>query len=412
MHKVLYPDYMLKFKCIGSDCEDTCCKHWSIHIDRETYLTYSRLEDRELSKQLLKNMEVKEASQRTYEQYAVLKLDETTGMCKFLENGLCTVHLKLGESYLSNVCAAYPRHSNQVDDTFETSAFLSCPEAVRLALLNPEGISFTYVETEQPHLISARLTTKVPDSIPYAKYFWDIRTFSIEILQNREFSLPHRLMLLAVLADSLDEAFAAGKGRQIPQIIQSFRDQLTGGEITRIDTFPTNAHFQFKFLNGLLLMLVSVKASNNDKYKECLDQYIEGIQKAGDDLTEEQLVRYYDECRRKYYDPFMAEHHYIFENYLVNYLFSSAFPFDQEPKMFVKVYYVGIMYALLRMQLIGMAASRNEVTTDMVVQLIYSFTRNFEHNQNFRKVLLKQCEIENTQTLGHLSLLVMESEET
>lgn len=80
--------------------------------------------------------------------------------------------------------------------------------------------------------------------------------------------------------------------------------------------------------------------------------------------------------------------------------------------MFVKVYYVGIMYALLRMQLIGMAASRNEVTTDMVVQLIYSFTRNFEHNQNFRKVLLKQCEIENTQTLGHLSLLVMESEET
>ena len=410
--KVLYPDYMLKFKCIGSDCEDTCCQKWTIHIDRETYMQYSRLEDREFSEKLLQNLEVNEASKRTFDQYAVMKLDETTGMCKFLENGLCSIHLRLGESYLSNVCATYPRRSNWIDDTFETSAYLSCPEAARLALLNPEGMSFTYVETDKPVMTSVRLTTKMPDSYPYANYFWEIRTLAIEIIQNRSYSLSHRLMQLAALADALDEAFAAGKARQVPHIVQAFRDQLAGGgEITRIDTFPTHSHYQFKFLNGLLLVLVAAKAGNNDTYKECLDQYIEGIQKAGD-LTEAQLIRYYDDSRRKFYDPFMAEHQYIFENYVVNYLYGTAFPYDVEPKVFRKVFYIGIMYALLRMQLIGMAAYHGKVTSDMAVQLIYSFARNFEHNENFRKVLLQQCETENAMTLGHLSLLVMESDVT
>lgn len=413
MPKALYPDYMFKFRCIGDQCEDTCCKQWTIQVDRETYLKYNRLEDRELSQHLLQNMELKEASKRTPDQYAVLKLDEETGMCKFLQNGLCSIHKNFGESYLPNVCAMYPRRSNWVDDAFELSMFLSCPEAVRQVLLNPEGISFTYIEAEEPVMVNARLTTKVPDSFPLAKYFWDIRTFAIEIMQNRAYSLPHRFMQLAVLADTLDETLSAGKGRQVLHVVQRFKDQLaSGGEVTRIGTFPTNTYFQFKFLNGLLLALVHAKPWNNDKYKDCLDQYIEGIQKAGDNLSEAEWVRYYEECRRKYYDPFMAEHHYMFENYIVNHLYSMAFPYDTEPHIFSKVFYIGIMYALLRMQLIGMAAWHGKLTTDIAVQLIYSFTRNFEHNHNFRNFLLKKCESENIKTLGHLSLLVMEGDTT
>jgi len=409
--KVLFPDYMLTFRCIGNECEDSCCKKLEIPVNRDTYLKYKRLEDRKFSERLVQGMEVLEASKRRSDQYAVIKLDEATGHCTFLENGLCSIQMKLGESCLSKVCASYPRRSNQVDDTFETSALLSCPEAARLALLNPEGMSFTYVEAEQPITIGARMTTKVPSGIPYAKYFWDIRTFAVEMLQNRSYSLSHRVMQLAVLAVALDESCAKGKGDQIPHIIQRFRDQLDGGgEIAKTETFPTDLHFQFKFLNALLLLLISAKVSNNDKYMECLDQYIDGIQKAGDGFSEQELVRYYGECRRNYYDPFMAEHEYIFENYLVNQLFSSAFPYDTELKLFTKVFYMGVIYGLLRMQLIGMAACHERLTADMIIQLIYSFIRNFEHNQNFKKVLLEQCEAGNIRTLGHLSLLVMESD--
>ena len=35
------PKYMLTFKCIGSECVDTCCAGWDINIDEDTYKKYS-----------------------------------------------------------------------------------------------------------------------------------------------------------------------------------------------------------------------------------------------------------------------------------------------------------------------------------------------------------------------------------
>ena len=31
------PKYMLTFKCIGSECVDTCCAGWDINIDEDKY---------------------------------------------------------------------------------------------------------------------------------------------------------------------------------------------------------------------------------------------------------------------------------------------------------------------------------------------------------------------------------------
>lgn len=29
----LMPEYMKKFKCIGGECEDTCCAGWTVSLD-------------------------------------------------------------------------------------------------------------------------------------------------------------------------------------------------------------------------------------------------------------------------------------------------------------------------------------------------------------------------------------------
>ena len=34
---VLSIDYYKEFECIGSKCEDNCCKDWKITIDKKTY---------------------------------------------------------------------------------------------------------------------------------------------------------------------------------------------------------------------------------------------------------------------------------------------------------------------------------------------------------------------------------------
>lgn len=49
--KIRVPDYFNKFKCIASECEDTCCAGWEIVIDNETYKKYQRI-DGEFGKRL------------------------------------------------------------------------------------------------------------------------------------------------------------------------------------------------------------------------------------------------------------------------------------------------------------------------------------------------------------------------
>ncbi|MBX7422930.1 hypothetical protein K4H86_13230 [Clostridium chauvoei] len=43
MRRVLKPYYYDEFKCIGSECEDHCCKLWNIDIDKEIFYKYRKL---------------------------------------------------------------------------------------------------------------------------------------------------------------------------------------------------------------------------------------------------------------------------------------------------------------------------------------------------------------------------------
>jgi hypothetical protein len=40
---LVHPSYADSFRCIGSDCEDTCCKGWTIPVDQETIEKHRRL---------------------------------------------------------------------------------------------------------------------------------------------------------------------------------------------------------------------------------------------------------------------------------------------------------------------------------------------------------------------------------
>ena len=47
---VRYSDYLDEFKCIGGKCEDTCCKEWSVYVDKDTYEKYDSIKDKDIRK--------------------------------------------------------------------------------------------------------------------------------------------------------------------------------------------------------------------------------------------------------------------------------------------------------------------------------------------------------------------------
>ncbi|MFD0714969.1 flagellin lysine-N-methylase [Paenibacillus sp. GCM10027626] len=407
-NKTLMPAYMREFKCIGAECEDTCCALWSIWVDQETFMKYKRVEHPTLSAQLKSDVKVNKANERTKSNYAVMKLNQKTGACCFYADGLCSIQKELGEAYLSQTCATYPRTVNEIAGKQEVSAVLSCPEAARIALLNPEGIDFVYEEplTATNLQWSARVNPKQTEASPQYKQFWELRVLAIEIIQNRRFSLPHRFMQLAVFADRVDDSLKINKDYPLTQLIDQFRIELSSEQgIAATAIFPVNHQFQLRFLNDLLQTVMIQNLWHNIRYKECLDEYIEGMQAGGNGSLDE-LIEYYDRIYAEYYQPFDVEHEYIMENYLVNQIYNSMFPLSANSNMFGSVLQLGISYALIRTHLIGMSAVHRGLTPDLAIKLVQSFTRNFEHAKKFKQIVKDKCKNENIE-LGHLSLLIM-----
>ena len=80
--KILVPRYMRDFSCIGSECEDTCCVGWRVHVDKRTYKKYKKVQNREL--EFLLDKRVKRIrSNSTFYAYAQIEMEKNRS-CPFL----------------------------------------------------------------------------------------------------------------------------------------------------------------------------------------------------------------------------------------------------------------------------------------------------------------------------------------
>src|SRR5579863_2461440 len=147
--KLIRPQYVTEFHCLGSDCVDTCCRGWDVTIDKATYDRYQKLPATPLK--LLMHSDITVNARETEDAtYAQVTLTEAQ-TCPFLSTErLCRIQQAYGEDYLSTTCAIYPRARNLVDGALEMSLFMSCPEAARLALLNPNAMQFEQVAPATP----------------------------------------------------------------------------------------------------------------------------------------------------------------------------------------------------------------------------------------------------------------------
>ena len=69
--------------------------------------------------------------------FAKIRMDGANQCPMLTADRLCRIQLELGEGYLSTICATYPRIVQEVGGIRETALTLSCPEAARLVLLDP-----------------------------------------------------------------------------------------------------------------------------------------------------------------------------------------------------------------------------------------------------------------------------------
>lgn len=380
----LVPQYMKKFACIGAQCEDSCCVGWRVHIDEVTFKKYNRIRDLEL-KAIHEKHVIRVRSNRSERNYAKIKL-YPNGSCPFLSaEKMCKIQQKLGEDYLSDICATYPRVVNVINGVLERSATVSCPEAARLVLLNPDRMEFDVIEesTKIRNIIAKTIDTHAKTVQNKAeKYFWELRIFTIQILQNRSYVLWERLILLGMFFRKLEEYIESGRIDEIPQLIATYTQIINEGSLkANLANIPVQYVIQMQLVKELVDYRF-FQGINNSRYMECFVEMLQGIQyKEG--LTVEEIAEHYKEALERYYLPFMSEHEYILENYLVNFVFKNVFPFGTYASVFEEYAMLVIHFAMIKLHLIGMAGFHKGLNTDQIIKLIQSFAKVVEHNQQY-----------------------------
>lgn len=403
-HQQLEPEYYRQFHCLADACPDTCCEGWRIGIDKETYAIYQRSSDPVLKPKFQQLITIN-AARTSDDHYA--SFVTSRGRCTFLSQGLCSIQQRLGESYLGAACASFPRVTNLVNDVLERSLDLSCPEAARLALLNPAPLQFSLLASDPAEHHSAvaepshgRLFNSAFMQGEDGADVTRIRRFVLTLLQNRKYAVAKRLILLGHVCDKLNEIASQGKYDTTQTVLEGFATAVEGGlfdeHLARCSANPTTQI-------GIILELIAERLNSDFTHRRFLELYqefLQGIQSnAGATLQETGLN--YDSAYRQSYLPFMSHHEYLLEHYLVNNAFKALFPFGSqslnralnvEPPRAIAAQYILMTsyYALMKAVLIGVAGAEGTAfNVASVLRTIQICSKTFEHSVTYPKRILE-----------------------
>ncbi|NLO39462.1 MAG: hypothetical protein GX115_08345 [Ruminiclostridium sp.] len=383
--KVISPGYMSKFMCLSNQCEDTCCKHWRIDIDYETYKRYTKITDPKL-RYLVGEYVVKNKGGDNKLRYAMFKLREDKH-CAFLgEEGLCMLQRKYGPLYLSNVCRTYPRRHTLVDNTLERSGTVSCPEMARQILFNKEPMSFiTFSEDSSEGFFWERTVSTSDENItarPLLKRFQQIRSLCIEILQNRSYSMAERLMLLGLFTNKLSVLNEEKKWDEIQQHIDRHNVILKGDALrSMLVKIPSDGYLQFKMIMDMLVLRLKF-SEISPSFKNVLDEFKQGIG-FYEGITIEQAFSNYKPLQSHYMNMFCQQYPQVFENYYVNYAFSKAYPFEPSRNVFENYIRLVVDYAITKLFLVGVGAYHQKFDDSIVQRVFTGISLNVEHNSQY-----------------------------
>ncbi|MBK5262083.1 MAG: flagellin lysine-N-methylase [Peptostreptococcaceae bacterium] len=390
--------YLNEFKCIGGVCEDNCCIGWSVEIDKKTFLKYRNLKDVELKKIVNKYVYKNEDYYDSKVDYGLVELKKNKH-CPFLnDKKLCRLQAKLGEKYLSNVCAGYPRLINEVNGVLEYSATVSCPEIARLALATQEGIEFEEKNATifKDDIINIYVNAINNDNHVYVKYLQELRDLTIDILKSRKYPLWERILIIGLVFQRVQEFTDNNAVEKIPEQIKQFAEKMNHqGFKEELGILPVNQSKQLEILKDISDKFNDSNEIDSKKYLAFINEFYQGIG-----------VNKYDLLYNDFYKPFMDEKEYILENYLVNYVFQSLFPAAESNQPFMDYEQLVIRYSLIKLYLIGISGFRKGLTESLVIEFIQSFSKGLEHNYSFFEKISEYMQQKNYDTMAYTSILI------
>lgn len=323
INQVIAPAWMKEFQCLAGACPNTCCQAWDIEVDARHAGAYQTLDDPELHSRmgfLLQHIHLRQAHAHEAKDVFRLNLLKQPGKrCALLDkDGNCALQVKYGAGILCDTCYFFPRLFWQVGEQFCMSASLSCPQAARLALCDPQPVRFCSFPAEtdpeyewlEPALIGDQACREL------LGHRADVIHQMIAILQNRSLKIPARVQAAADFLTKLSDLARPWEPEALDHLRQScsqtveenaHRDEISPEEQIRLflEAFSWSAREQARPLDASAQLIL---------------QLLSGRQKISRVIS-----AHYAEALTESYLPFVRANPHLEENFLVHFVFSESF---------------------------------------------------------------------------------------
>lgn len=391
LQRRLIPTYFNEFQCIGGACEDTCCAGWRIDIDQKTFKKYKKESNPAIKNELQKNIKRNRSATVNAFTYGQFKMDENNACTMLTKDGLCRIQSTLGAQSLCHTCTIYPREISTINNIFEKTLTLSCPEAARIVLNHPEGLDF--IEEEGIESISP--SRNFVHSNEENELFWKIRIFMIDTLQNRKFSLEIRLLVIAMfLQNHLDSP-----SLEIDSLLQKYNSYLSFNDLaTMFKDIPINYDNQLQ-LSLSVLNHPSSKEFNN------ITENIKKTLKLNETNTPEEAKDTFKLALEKNYKIYTSKYAFILENYLVNSIFERI----KEPSLkhlidgFTSIC---VDFVMLRLFISGYTPKTNDSMLNTSMYLIQKYSKALSHNSEYKSEIAHILQQDYASVLSQITMLI------
>lgn len=383
--KIRVPKYFKDFKCIASECEDTCCAGWGIVIDDETYKKYQKVEgdfgDR------LRSEIVHDGGENIF----ILKGND----CPFLnENKLCDIYNEVGEDALCYTCKQYPRYMEEFGGLREIGISLSCPEAARIILRNEEKAIFELSENEEEvnsyNDINAKLYIEL----------MQCRQIVLSILQNRNIDLNIRAAIVLLFVKEIQDKIDESEISDIKLVREKYSDDNYIKEaINSLEKYKNSEDDKYNNVHEYFNVFKGLKHINpNDPLG--LDDAIRYFWQSEDD---KEIYLYKNKAFNKYYEESIYKFEHILVYFIFRYFMKAVFDYDVSAKVKTAI----VSYLMIRELCVVRFTEEGELTDADIVDISHMYSKDIEHLEENIEALAEVFETNDVFAVDEMIRILM-----
>ena len=304
-----------------------------------------------------------------------------------------------------------------IGGVLQKSVHLSCPEAARLVLNDPDAMVFHEgLEEGQPD--RAGSISEVSGDLDGRLH--RVQALIIEAIRERSLPLWQRIVSLGFAIDRLAAIDGTGNMTGAITVLEDHLGSLRRGWINEpFAALKADPVFQLETVLELIVTRISTDYTS-PRFLECYRDFMHGLSWTAASTMEE-LAGRRDAASRTWLLPFVRRHEHLLENYLINYIFRTVFPYrsrlpgqkfaidTSRASMRHSFVLMSVHYAIVRTVLVGMAALyKDDLSTDHAVKLVQSYSKAFLHSTSFEAAVIEYLEKNSGDPSRRIPELVMD----